>query len=116
MVRVSPRVTPFSVTLGPGLVLVVAVCALMLGASASAQSSTALALKELNKGSTFAFVDSAPMSKAKQRLQNTEIAERLFLAAKTVDHHVAACFRKLDVHTRAEATREAIRLGLTEER
>lgn len=51
-----------------------------------------------------------------QGLQNTEIAERLFLAAKTVDHHDSARLRKLDVHTRAEATREAIRLGLTADR
>ena len=32
-----------------------------------------------------------------QGLRNAEIAERLFLAAKTVDHHVSAILRKLDV-------------------
>jgi hypothetical protein len=40
-------------------------CALLLGSTASAQGPTTLTFKELNKGSTFAFVDSAPVSKAK---------------------------------------------------
>jgi hypothetical protein len=38
--------------------------ALVLSSAASAQAPTTLTFKELNKGSTFAFVDSAPMSKA----------------------------------------------------
>jgi DNA-binding NarL/FixJ family response regulator len=45
-------------------------------------------------------------------LRNAEIAERLVLAAKTVDHHVSAILRKLDVRTRGRASAEAIRLGL----
>ena len=45
--------------------VVAGVTALIVGASASAQSPATLSFKELNKGSTFAFVDSAPMSKAK---------------------------------------------------
>jgi DNA-binding CsgD family transcriptional regulator/tetratricopeptide (TPR) repeat protein len=46
-------------------------------------------------------------------LRNAQIAERLVVSAKTVDHHVSAILRKLDVHTRGEATAEAARLGLT---
>ncbi|HEX6581598.1 MAG TPA: LuxR C-terminal-related transcriptional regulator [Actinomycetota bacterium] len=45
-------------------------------------------------------------------LRNAEIAERLVLAVKTVDHHVSAILQKLGVRTRGEASAEAIRLGL----
>ena len=45
-------------------------------------------------------------------LRNAQIAERLFVSAKTVDHHVSAILRKLDVRTRGEAGAAAARLGL----
>ncbi|HUG47007.1 MAG TPA: AAA family ATPase [Candidatus Limnocylindria bacterium] len=45
-------------------------------------------------------------------LRNSEIADRLVLSAKTVDHHVSALFLKLGVHDRAAATVAASRLGL----
>ena len=49
-----------------------------------------------------------------QGLRNAEIAERLFVSEKTVDHHVSAILRKLNVRTRAEAGAEAVQLGLVD--
>ena len=45
-------------------------------------------------------------------LRNRDIAERLFLAPKTVDHHVSAILRKLGTRTRGEAAARALQLGL----
>ena len=45
-------------------------------------------------------------------LRNADIARRLFVSPKTVDHHVSAILAKLGVQTRAEAARAAARLGI----
>ena len=45
-------------------------------------------------------------------LRNADIAERLVVSTKTVDHHVSAILRKLDVATRGEAAAAAQRLAL----
>ena len=45
-------------------------------------------------------------------LTNAEVAEKLFLSTRTVDWHLSSIYRKLGLHSRAEATRFAIEHGL----
>jgi DNA-binding CsgD family transcriptional regulator/tetratricopeptide (TPR) repeat protein len=45
-------------------------------------------------------------------LSNAQIAERLVVSARTVDHHVSAVLRKLAVGSRLEAARTATHLGI----
>ena len=46
-------------------------------------------------------------------LRNTEIAERLIVSPKTIDHHVSAILHKLDVRNRGQVGAAAARLELT---
>jgi DNA-binding CsgD family transcriptional regulator len=52
------------------------------------------------------------LSLVAQGLHNAEIAERLVLSSRTVDHHVSAILRKLGVADRRQATAEAVAFGL----
>jgi DNA-binding CsgD family transcriptional regulator len=45
-------------------------------------------------------------------LTNAELAERLYLSTKTIDHHVSAILTKLEVPGRREAVRRARELGI----
>ena len=45
-------------------------------------------------------------------LHNKEIAARLFISAKTVDHHISAILYKLEVNSRTKAVYEAEKLGI----
>jgi DNA-binding CsgD family transcriptional regulator/tetratricopeptide (TPR) repeat protein len=46
-------------------------------------------------------------------MRNAEIAERLVLSIRTVDHHVSAILTKLEVRSRYDAGRRAGELGIT---
>jgi predicted ATPase/DNA-binding CsgD family transcriptional regulator len=45
-------------------------------------------------------------------LSNAEVAKELFLSSRTVDWHLSSIYRKLGIHSRAEATRFASDHGL----
>ena len=45
-------------------------------------------------------------------LTNAEVAERVFLSRRTVEWHLGSIYRKLGLHSRAEATRFAVEHGL----
>ncbi len=47
-------------------------------------------------------------------LTNKEIAQRLHLSPRTVDMHVASMLDRLDCHTRSEAVRKLVDLGLVD--
>jgi DNA-binding CsgD family transcriptional regulator len=50
-----------------------------------------------------------------EHLTNAEIAARLFITPKTVEHHVSAILGKLGVESRTQAAAEAVRLGLSDD-
>jgi DNA-binding CsgD family transcriptional regulator/tetratricopeptide (TPR) repeat protein len=48
----------------------------------------------------------------KEGMQNKEIAARLFISAKTVDHHISSILFKLDANSRMKAVQEATQMGI----
>lgn len=48
----------------------------------------------------------------KEELQNKEIAAKLFISAKTVDHHISSILFKLEVNSRSKAVTEALRMKI----
>jgi DNA-binding CsgD family transcriptional regulator len=50
-----------------------------------------------------------------KRLRNTEIARRLVVSPRTVDHHVSRILAKLDARTRTEAVATARELGVVKD-
>ncbi|HET9277059.1 MAG TPA: LuxR C-terminal-related transcriptional regulator, partial [Flavitalea sp.] len=48
----------------------------------------------------------------KEGMQNKEIAGKLFISGKTVDHHISSILFKLDVNSRAKAVTEAVRMEI----
>jgi DNA-binding CsgD family transcriptional regulator len=48
----------------------------------------------------------------KESLQNKEIANKLFISPKTVDHHISSILFKLDVNSRSKAVKEAVQLDI----
>lgn len=85
----------------------------------------AMAVRMVGKGMTvFARREEGPATPLTERERevlalmasgatNREIAAQLFLSPHTVKEHTSALYRKLGVRNRAEAVRQAGRLGLT---
>jgi DNA-binding CsgD family transcriptional regulator len=48
----------------------------------------------------------------KDGLQNKEIANKLFISPKTVDHHISSIFFKLEVNSRSRAVQEAVHMDI----
>lgn len=52
------------------------------------------------------------LGRLNEGLSNAEIGDRLFISAKTVDHHISAILGKLEVSSRGEAAAKARKAGL----
>jgi DNA-binding NarL/FixJ family response regulator len=59
-----------------------------------------------------AAVESRTLQLLAEGKRNAEIAAALVLSTRTVDHHLSAILRKLEVRSRGEAVAAAAELGL----
>lgn len=71
-------------------------------------------LRESTKSNPFQLTNRqlAVLNLLSEDLQNAEIADRLFVSVKTVDHHISAILEKLNVNSRSRAVSKARGLGL----
>ena len=92
----------------PAAAIVAQRCA--IGAPAACRSARAPRRRRTPPGSRARQLDVLELISQGDR--NADIAAKLFLSEKTVDHHVSAILRKLGVHSRGQAAAEAARLGI----
>jgi DNA-binding CsgD family transcriptional regulator len=98
-----------------------------LGAAPAARATTQrlrnLGVKRIGRGPRRSTVNNPRQLTSRQveilvllaeHMTNAEIAARLFITPKTVEHHVSAILGKLGVKSRTRAAAEAVRLGLSQ--
>lgn len=77
------------------------------------ENGPALANRPLSRAATLTPRELEVLRYVAQGLSKKEIANQLSLSTKTVDTHCMNLMKKLDIHSRVELTRFAIREGLT---
>jgi DNA-binding NarL/FixJ family response regulator len=76
-------------------------------------------LQELTRSTTSGHVDSPLTPREEEILQliadgcsTSEVAEQLYISAKTVKNHLASIYAKLDARDRTQAVLSAVRIGI----